>query len=163
MSDRNGRNMHQSNQALSRHMLTQFLSARESFNPQTIEDDFNAVRVLSTPEVYQQDKDYLAKNNPDSPFNLLKSGTRSIKVDRIILIKTNQAIIFFTETDNVGAVITVHQVSADIDFRYTSLALTNSEAETINPVGFQVTGYRVQTATLLGVDNEKVAHDTTHA
>jgi type IV secretion system protein VirB8 len=130
-----------------RYFLHTYVTAREGYDITRYEYDYNkVVRLFSSPEVYNA---FYAQINPsfegsDSPVKYGRSISRVVKVKSIsFLDNTYRKAQVRIEVDQVGTGVaswTKHYI-VTADFQFFPLALSPEERY-INPLGFQITGYR---------------------
>jgi type IV secretion system protein VirB8 len=142
-------------EVLRRYFLMKYMNARETYDPASYEYAYSTVvRLLSSGEVYGNFRQTISSDNLRSPIRLGFKGKRLIKVVSITPLTTAAgqkgftAQVRFTSTDvsQQGNSVDKHLV-ATINFDYQDLNLTKDERD-INPLGFQVTEYRVDEETL---------------
>lgn len=132
-------------ETLRRYFLTEYITKRETYNYGTFEYNFfTVVRLLSNTSVYNTFRQNVYASNPDSPVRLGQTQ-RTIKLKSITFLQQVPGQVGFTaqirfKSEDNGA-NTKHKV-ATINFEFADLALTEEE-RAINPLGFQVIGYRV--------------------
>lgn len=140
-------------EAIARANVARFVSLRESYDVAMMNlRDWRAVHGMSAPEVGREYSALHAANNPGSPYNTL-GRSRSIRV-RILSIQlidgpdghANGATVRFQRSvyDKAsGATRPLDSRIATLGFGY-NLALKMDEPDRLeNPLGFQVTSYRV--------------------
>lgn len=138
-------------EVLRKYFLTQYITARETYNFKTFENNyFKVVRLLSNSQANNAFRRDVAANNPDSPVRLGTTSQRMIKIKSMTFLQQVKGQVGFTaqirfksedSNENGEIYATKHKV-ATINFTFTDLALTEDE-RAINPLGFQVIGYRV--------------------
>lgn len=142
-------------ETIRKYFLTMYVTARETYNFNTFENNyFKTVRLLSNPPAYSAFRNIVSANNPESPVRLGQSSQRMLKIKSISYLQTAKGQSGFTaqirfRTDDAGIENGVpgiggntrHKV-ATINFTFSDLALTEEE-RAVNPLGFQVIGYRV--------------------
>jgi type IV secretion system protein VirB8 len=136
-------------EVLRRYFIYKYVMKRESYEPLTFESDyFTIVRLLSEGTVYKAFVRDVGANNPNSPVRLGQTS-RLIKIKSITFPKTIAgqtgflAQVHFKSEDKNGS---KNRVST-INFIFADLVLTQEE-RAVNPLGFQVIGYRVDDETL---------------
>jgi type IV secretion system protein VirB8 len=144
------------NENVKYYMLSKFIIARESFDNMNIDNDLDTVRVLGSKEVFNNYKDQLVRSNPNSPFNLYKNTTRNIQIKNIHFLNEERAIVFFTAYINGTTSSVIESLTADVSFKFANRQLSKEQANIINPVNFEVTAYRVQTAVEVIEEGDKV-------
>ena len=123
-------------QIIRRYFLNQFVQAASGYDPKTYRQDVDKIRLLSTPDVY---------NDFRNRINARELGTDSrieVRIKSVQFIDANTAQIrvlrLITNTDKTipkDEIITMN-------FFFTDLNLTMEE-RLINPLGFQVSKYAI--------------------
>ncbi|MCE3233100.1 MAG: hypothetical protein K0R98_1357 [Rickettsiaceae bacterium] len=148
-------------EALRRYFVVKYVNARESYDSESYKYNYEKiVKTLSSNDVYSQFRSSISADNPQSPLRLGKTGQRTIKIVSLSPIPTEKnattkkAIIGGTvqvrfiameQTTNMAAV--PKNLIATISYQYLDLKLTTEDRD-INPLGFQITGYRVDAEAL---------------
>jgi type IV secretion system protein VirB8 len=131
-------------EVLRRYFIYQYVTKRESYDASTFDYNyFTFVRLFSDTPVYASFRREVNATNPNSPVRL-GSSQRIIKIKSITFPPA--------ATGQPGFVSQIHFKSEDpsgvknkvitMNFDYFDLSL-NQEDRAVNPLGFQVTGYRV--------------------
>lgn len=129
------------NESLSRYFIKKYLEARETYNPVDYESNLKKnVRLFSTPNVYRDYIGYIKTPTNDPTLIYGDKNTTFMKVKSFSRLD-NQYFIRFSVIETSGAKMQKDKI-ATITIDYIPMELTESERD-INPVGFQVTGYRV--------------------
>ena len=132
------------NEAIKRYFVMKYIRAREEYFPETFNDNFsNVVRVLSSSDVYYSDyRNKFGYNNPSSPHNLYGNGSyRTVGLKSIIFPSSTSAQV------RINLMVT-GQVNLSMDkiiymeFDYFNLNMNEAD-RLINPLGFQVTLFRM--------------------
>jgi type IV secretion system protein VirB8 len=133
-----------SDAALSKSMLAQYVTARESIDRSTIANDYRKV-VLWSGEVARTS--YLALMKPGSPANPLVRLPRQVsvqaKIKSVSMLENGQALVRYDliqRNDSGGEASPAPFVSI-IRYRYRDRPLAESD-RFINPLGFEVLSYR---------------------
>ena len=131
-------------ETLRRYFLYHYITKRETYDISSFEYNyFTFVRLLSDSGVYSAFKRDVGASNPSSPVRLGQSK-RTIKIKSMIFPPAISgqngfvAQIHFVSEDQSGAKNKV----ATINFVFSDLVLTQEE-RAVNPLGFQVVGYRL--------------------
>ncbi len=139
-------------ETLRRYFLTKYISNRETYNYGSFEYNyFTVIRILSSSSVYAAFRRDVYATNTTSPVRLGSSIQRGAKIKSISFLQPVAGQVGFTaqvrfkiedsETSSGSVRNTYHKV-ATINFDYVDMSLTEEE-RAINPLGFQVIGYRV--------------------
>ncbi|QZP09145.1 type IV secretion system protein [Caenibius sp. WL] len=130
--------------ALLQALLAQYVAAREGFDRATISADYRRVALWSSGSAR---KDYLTQmpaTNPDSPFKRYPPGTVIVaRVTSVSPVNKGMALVRFDtqrQDLNRGTVIEEPWISV-VRYRFIDAPM-KFEDRLINPLGFQVTGYR---------------------
>lgn len=125
--------------------LAQYVRYREGYDWQTVQDTFDATNLLSAPHE-QEAFSKLYKDNPNAPHKILRDTAKvNIKVNAVAFIG-NMAQVRFDKI-----MIPLHKNTvipepqryiATIAYEYKNAGMKD-EDRMINPLGFQVTSYRV--------------------
>lgn len=136
-------------EALRRYFITKYINARETYDPGSYRHNYNnVVRLLSASDVYTKFRRSVSPDAPGSPLRFGPKGVREVKIKSISELKAapGQAgfvyQVRFARTDIGGTYDAVKHLVATINFDFVDMSLTTDE-RAINPLGFQVTGYRL--------------------
>ncbi|MBL3284913.1 Type IV secretion system protein VirB8 [Rickettsiales endosymbiont of Paramecium tredecaurelia] len=129
-------------ESLSRYFVKKYVTARETYNSA----DFagysrNVVRLMSTSDVYWQYVGIVTNKdrNPETLYGT--SNSTYLTVKSWSKLAKNKLMLRFALTETAGARRVFNKL-AIVDFDYVPTELKEKELD-INPVGFQVKGYRV--------------------
>jgi type IV secretion system protein VirB8 len=145
-----------SNDALRRYFLMKYLTAREAYNAFDYHYNYyTIVRLLSAGDVYSVFRRSVSSDNPNSPISFGDKLQRNLKIKSITFLPppprtgkegsqyrpsiTAQMRYIIVETGSRGG--EKHRI-ATINFDFYDLKMTQEE-RFVNPLGFQVTGFRV--------------------
>lgn len=137
-------------EAIDKYWLATYVRYRESYSNAMAFPNYQAVSLMSTKQVGTQ---YFAKvdpTNPHSPVNVYKhDGQVDISVNAIAFLGNNVAQVRFTRTELLNGAPDGKQTSwiATITYRYLRASMAEKD-RLINPLGFQVTDYRVDPETI---------------
>jgi type IV secretion system protein VirB8 len=137
-------------ETIRKYFLTMYITARETYSFNTFENNyFKVVRLLSNNSAYTNFRREVSANNTDSPVRLGNNVQRTIKIKSMTFLQPVKGQTGFTaqirfKTEDVGENGTtgIKNKVATINFIFSDLALTEEE-RAVNPLGFQVIGYRV--------------------
>lgn len=130
------------NEALAKYFLKRYLVARETYNPVDFETDARkTIRLFSTSSVYYSYLGYIKNKDFDPVQKYGQNNTTFLTIKSWSKLDQNKYIIRFSVTETVGNK-TVFNKIAVISFSYVAMELLDADRD-INPVGFQVNGYRV--------------------
>ena len=149
-----GRNSITASEAINRSNVAHFVLARESYDYALIRlRDWTTVYTMSSPDVASAYSSLHAARNPDSPFNSY-GKTRSIRVSILSIqligggadIAPKGATVRFQRSLYDNATSTTRPLDskiATLEFAYKSNLSMDEKDRVENPLGFQVTSYRV--------------------
>jgi type IV secretion system protein VirB8 len=140
------------NEALDKYWLGRYVNYREEFLNQTSYGNFMATRLLSSQPVGTVYFQQVNPENPRSPTAVYGTkGTVEIEVTSITFISKNQAQVRFVrrEKRNSDQLPVETRWIATIAYQYLNPPMKENE-RLINPVGFQVTDYRLDPETVGG-------------
>ena len=140
----------QADGALTRSFLMQYVTARESFVPDTFDHDYAKVTLMSAPQVRQEYVARMSANNPLSPLSYMRpGGTIRVEIRSISQLDNERALVRFTTIrDEPGSVAQAHQFwAAIVGYGYSNAEMSERD-RLLNPLGFQVTSYRRDAETL---------------
>ena len=127
---------------LSKYFMKKYLIARETYNP--VDFDTYAkkvVRLLSTPPIYGAYLNYIRDKDRDPTILYGQKNTTSITVKSWSRLNEGCYIVRFSLSESAGSMRVFNKISV-IEYTYTAMTLTDDERD-VNPVGFQITAYRV--------------------
>lgn len=143
------------NEAVNNYFLVKYIRAVETYDISDLRANYNVVRVMSAPGVYQEFVSEKRPSNPESPSAILKNlGKRKVEITSLTYFSSPQmkridkgiqtASVRVTLSDQIaGNPVPVNYYKLiTISFQYTNLNLTQRERH-INPLGFRVISYRV--------------------
>lgn len=130
-------------EAISKYFLGQYVRGREGYLDPAAEDAFRLVSLLSAPAEQRRWAELYRGSNPQSPQNLYgRDGEAVVSIRAIGFINNNVANVRFRRTVRQAQREVESDWIATIAFAYTRAPMT--EADRLrNPLGFQVTSYRV--------------------
>ncbi|HJD61032.1 MAG TPA: virB8 family protein [Rickettsia endosymbiont of Degeeriella rufa] len=129
-------------ESLTRYFIKKYINARETYNFV----DFTTlarttIRLLSTSNVFYGYLGYIRDKNNDPSLKYQENNTTYLVVKSWSKIASDKYIVRFAVKEATGNQ-TVYNKIAVVSYAYVPMQLTDSELD-INPVGFQVNGYRV--------------------
>lgn len=137
--------VYSTDEAIKRYFIMKYIRAREEYFPSTFQDNFfSVVRVLSSSAIYYNDyRPKFSISNPNSPYNIYgESSNRRVVLKSLIFQspKTAQVRIAF-EVNGIVSLTQNKIILMDFDFANIEM---NDDERFINPLGFQVTFYRIE-------------------
>jgi type IV secretion system protein VirB8 len=136
--------------ALTRSFLVQYVIARESYDIDSLQEDYRKVGLWSAGEARDQYLSQMRSNNPLSPLaSLPRRATIDVQVRSVSSLSANTAMVRFstTRTDPGGRPQVAQHWAAVLTFGYSGASMS-AEDRLTNPLGFQVTRYRRDAETL---------------
>ena len=130
--------------ALTNSLLAQYVAAREGFDRATVSVDYRKVALWSAGAARQRYLTQMPAANPASPFQRYPGGTIvDARVKSVSRFNSGTALVRFdTQIERRGGRIDQPQPwIAVVRFRYTDAPM-RFEDRLVNPLGFQVIGYR---------------------
>lgn len=131
-------------EAVTKYFLVRYVRGREGYDFDLVDAAYNEIMSLSGPKQTRQYAAYILPRNPKSPVNTMgKRGEYEIKVKSVQFLKKTQAAIRYQRIYRTDGVVQnqSHWI-ATLDFDYVRAPATETARET-NPLGFQITDYRV--------------------
>lgn len=142
--------------ALTRSFLVQYVIARESAYPDSLQEDYRKVTLWTAGEERKRYINQMQSTNPESPLASLPNGS-SIKVEirSISSLAANRSLVRFTtvQTDRGGAQLPPQYWASVVDYGFSSAQMSEAD-RLVNPLGFQVARYRRDSERLPEVDAE---------
>ena len=136
--------------ALTRSFLVQYVTARESFVPDSFDQDYAKVTLMSGPDERQQYIARMSANNPQSPLAFMRpGGSIRTEIRSISQLDATRAMVRFTTIKNEPGVTgqQPEHWAAIIGYGYSAAEMSERD-RLLNPLGFQVTSYRRDAETL---------------
>jgi type IV secretion system protein VirB8 len=131
-----------------KHFLNEYVLRRESYDYNTLEYDYRTTALLSEPAV--QDQYFALYSGPDSKEKKLMNTVRTLVTIKSITPnqQTGTAVVRFKTEDhhNDGTVSGASDWIATIAYHYVKADIAEKDLRT-NPLGFQVSSYRVDPET----------------
>lgn len=132
---------------IDKYWLAQYVRYREGYDWQTIQDSYDATMLLSAPSIQQQFAK-IYQDNPAAPHKVLKDQFRVVTKVKAISFIGHTAQIRFDKimepvnSSDTAKIVAPQPMIATIAYEYSSAPQSESD-RLINPLGFQVTSYRV--------------------
>ena len=136
--------------ALTQSFLVQYVIAREGFDMATLNANYRKVSLLSADAARTSYLQQMQVSNPQSPLLLYpRSSVLDARVKSVSPLGANTALVRFdVERSDAGAQPkTTGSFVAVVRYRYSNAPMSVDD-RFINPLGFQVTGYRKDPETL---------------
>ncbi|WP_230781763.1 virB8 family protein [Sphingomonas sp. Leaf37] len=130
--------------ALTDAYLAQYVSAREGFDRATLQVDYRRVALWSAGRARASYLSGIAATNPASPIQSLPGGTLiSVRVKSVSRLQSGVSLVRFDtqRVDRNGQAEAPRPWISVVRFRYSDAPMAFGD-RLVNPLGFQVTGYR---------------------
>ncbi|KAB2841987.1 type IV secretion system protein [bacterium] len=131
------------NEAITKFFIVKYIVARETYDPQDLNQNYERVRMMSTGEEAARFEDFL--RGPDGPVESFKTTTtRSIRIRSVSFLNKSTAQVRFTATKRQIATNEKQETHwiATLSYRYVNTPLEEGERMD-NPLGFQIKNYRI--------------------
>ncbi len=129
------------NDALARYFIKRYVIARETYNPVDFDTEARkTIRLLSTNSLYWNYIGYIKNREIDPTLTYGQKNTTFLLVKSWSKLDKKKYMLRFSINETAGDKRTFNKLAV-IDFDYLPMELTEAERD-INPVGFQVKGYR---------------------
>jgi type IV secretion system protein VirB8 len=130
------------NEAVARYFIKKYVIARESYNPVDFETVAKkTVRLFSSNQVYWNYRGILKDKELNQAIKYGQKNTTYLTVKSWSKLDEKKYIFRFSINETAGNMLTFNKIAV-VEFEYVPMELTDSDVD-VNPVGFQVTGYRV--------------------
>lgn len=149
--------------ALTRSFLVQYVTARESFDADSVQNDYRKVALWSAPEARQRYIAQMQASNPASPLSYMpRGGTIAVEIRSVSSLSADSSLVRFTTIRNdPGAQPQPPEYwAAVINYGFSPAEMSEAD-RLLNPLGFQVTRYRRDAETLPEVIEARRAPDET--
>ena len=132
-------------EVINKYWLAEYVRYRESYDWNTIQSTFDATNLLSAPDVQAAFKEIY--NSPEAPHKILRQQAKVVAKVTNISFVGDMAQVRFTKQimPTSGATDQTpppQKLIATISFEFKATPMEESD-RLINPLGFQVTSYRV--------------------
>ena len=123
--------------------LVKYVSLREQYNPAILQQNYEAVSNMSDGQALKEYRELWAENNPNNPSRKMRDrGSIDIKIKSVSFINDKTASVRFLREVRENDRLRVSEWNAIIQFRYSQKPMQMKDRFS-NPLGFQVTNYRV--------------------
>jgi type IV secretion system protein VirB8 len=136
--------------ALTRSFLVQYVIGRESFDIDSLQEDYRKVGLWSADEAREQYVALMRPSNPLSPqASLPRRTTVDTQIRSVSALSPNTAMVRFStvRTDPGARAQVAQHWAAVVTYRYSNAEMSAADRLT-NPLGFQVIRYRRDAETL---------------
>jgi type IV secretion system protein VirB8 len=128
--------------AVKRYFIWKYVTMREEFYSSTYQSNFDNLRYLSSSDVYWNYTKQFGRGNPDSPFNRLGSGTRTVELKSIQFPDDSTAQVRIRVYTNAANGTFTSDKIIYMRYQFVNLEL-NDQQRLVNPLGFQVITYKI--------------------
>ena len=130
-------------EAITEANLVKYVSLREQYNPAILEQNYEAVSMMSDEKALREYRELWAETNPNNPSRRLRNkGSIDIKIKSVSFITDKTASVRFIREVRENDRTKVSEWNAVIQFRYSQKPMQMKDRFS-NPLGFQVITYRV--------------------
>jgi len=130
-------------EAMSRYFIAKYITARESYSPDTARLNFDIISNMSTSPVQETYASWISGNNPDSPQRIYGTHTKvSVDITSVQLVRPGLASVRYKQTIQYERSSTVKYFIATVVYQLLPDAELTIQQRLINPVAFAVTEYR---------------------
>ena len=137
-------------ESLTRSFLVQYVIARESFDKDTLDDNYRKVGLWSGDEARSRYISLMQASNPQSPLSSLpREATIDVRVRSVSSLAPDRAMVRFetVRMDRGSSRQVIENWASVISYRFSEAPMSDSDRFD-NPLGFQVTRYRRDAETL---------------
>ncbi len=135
-------------QAITEANLVRYVSLREQYNPAILKDNYETVALMSGGLALKEHQELWSAQNPDNPSIKLGGNAHiDIKIKSVSFLNENTASVRFLKEISENDRQKTSHWNAIIQFQYTQKPVRMRERFS-NPLGFQVTSYRINPETL---------------
>jgi type IV secretion system protein VirB8 len=130
-------------QAVTESNLVRYVSTRESYNPSVLRENYNLVALMSAETALDEYQRLWDGKNQDNPS--VRMGTQAaitIKIKSVSFLNERTASVRFLREYHANDQIKSSDWIAVVDFQYVKTPM-KMEDRFQNPLGFQVTSYRI--------------------
>ncbi len=128
--------------SLTRYFIKRYLSARETYNPVDFgKQAATIVRLLSSGSVFWGYRIYINNKENDPSVRYGQNNNTYLNIKSWSKIEDKKYIVRFVIRENSGEGKSYNKI-AIIEYNYVAMELKEEERD-INPVGFQIIGYKV--------------------
>lgn len=130
-------------EAVTQANLVKYVSLREQYNPAILKENYKAVELMSDGSALKEYQELWAASNPDNPsIKLGRKSSIDIKIKSVSFINDKTASIRFLREVRENDRLKTSHWNAVIQFHYSKKPMQMKDRFS-NPLGFQVTAYRV--------------------
>ncbi|HDX1088235.1 TPA: type IV secretion system protein [Pasteurella multocida] len=142
---------------LDKYWLARFVVERESYDWQLVQTSYDTVKLMTTPNLFGEYNAYIT--SPVSPVNVFKQS-KKIKVQILSVtfirnvgqVRFSKQVLDSNGEPDLNIPTTYWLATASYDYKH---KIELEQDRRINPLGFQITGYRVDSENLISKDDKK--------
>tara|TARA_B100000780_G_scaffold271137_1_gene231738 strand:- start:1482 stop:2162 length:681 start_codon:yes stop_codon:yes gene_type:complete len=135
-------------QAITESNLVRYVSAREQYNPALLKENYGFVAAVSTHKALSEFKELWSASSEHNPSKIFgMNASIDIQIKSVSLLSDNLASVRFIKLKNTLEQTSSSHWNAIIEFRYSDKPL-KMLARFQNPLGFEVTSYRINPETM---------------
>ncbi|MFH1159245.1 MAG: type IV secretion system protein [Pseudomonadota bacterium] len=129
--------------AVTESSLVRYVSARESYNPSVLRENYDFVGLMSSGNALKEFQQLWDGQNPDNPsVRMGKQASIDIKIKSVSFLNEKTAAVRFLREYRENNQVKTSDWNAVMDFQYVQKPM-KMEDRFLNPLGFQITSYRV--------------------
>jgi len=130
-------------EAITQSNIVRYISARESYNPAVLREDYDFVALMSGGQALKEYQQLWAGKNPDNPsVKLGQKASIDIKIMSVAFLNDKTATVRFQREQRENDQTRISQWNAVIEFKYVQKPMKMDD-RFYNPLGFQVMTYRL--------------------
>lgn len=123
--------------------LVRYISTRESYNPSVLRENYDLVSLMSAGMALKEFQQLWDGKNPDNPsVKMGKQASVDIEIKSVAFLNEKTAAVRFRRKYRESDQVKTSDWNAVVDFQYVRKSM-KMEDRFQNPLGFQITSYRV--------------------
>jgi type IV secretion system protein VirB8 len=129
-------------EVMTKFFLRRVVTIRETYTRAQLQSNYDQSVLFTAPSARPQLKADFSFDNPNGPYKRYgELGTASIQIVNVSFIAKNIAQVRYQRSERKSGGEVLSRWVATVEFRYVSQP-ASEDARAVNPLGFQVTGYR---------------------
>lgn len=130
-------------EAITQSNLVKYVTLRESYNPSVLRENYDLASLMSQGSALQEFQQLWNGKNPDNPSIALgRKASIDVKIQSVSFLSEKTASIRFERALKENNQTKVSHWTAMIDYQYVQKPMKMAD-RFLNPLGFQVTSYRI--------------------
>ncbi len=130
-------------EAITQSNLVRYVSLRESYNPSILRENYDLVSLMSQGNALQEFQQLWNGQNPNNPSIVLgRKAAIDIKIQSVSFLNDKTASIRFQRELKENNQTKISYWTAIVDYQYVQKPMKMGD-RFLNPLGFQVTSYRI--------------------